>query len=504
MPQFSQIPSSNRVPGVWTEVNNSAANSAVQNLRTLAVGQKFSGGTAAANVAVRVTSSGNANALFGRGSMLARMCMLALANDPNGELWACPLADDGAAVAATWTMTMVGTTTAAGVFSLYIGGQLVLIPIDVTKTATQQATAIAAAVNAVLDLPVTATASAGVVTFTARNLGYVYNILDFRMNYAGAAGGEALPAGTAVTFANLATGATDPSTATAITNLGDALFDFIALPYADSSATTILGAFQTELAGRWNAMRGVYGHVYSVKSAYGAAGVVATASNLLTYGVTRNDPHASIMGLAKSPTPSWEVTGAFTAAAAQSIKTHPAMPTQTLVLVGVLAPATADQFLQSERASMLQDGIATCKVVNGAVQIERDITTYQLDSNGAPDNSYLDSNTPHQLAYGIRYRKARLQAKYGRAILVASTRGVDPNVNAVVVSPLTLQQEEFAIYDDLCVQAVYQNPAGFRDKFTIAINGTDPTRIDETNPPYLANQLRQIAAEYLFRLLTGA
>lgn len=504
MPVFSQIPSSNRVPGVWSEVNNSAANSAVEQLRTLLVGQKFSGGTAASNIAVRVVSQGNANALFGRGSMLARMYALAFANDPNGEIWATPLADDGSAVAATFTMTMVGSTTAAGVFSLYIGGQLVSIAIDTGKTATQQATAIAAAVNSALDLPVTATSSAGVVTFTARNLGYVYNILDFRMNYGGQAAGEALPAGVAVTFANLATGATDPSVATAIANLGDALFDFIALPYADSSATTILGAFQTELAGRWNAMRGVYGHVYSVKSAYGAAGTSATAANLLTFGATRNDPHCSIAGLAKSPTPSWEVCGAFTAAAAASIKTHPAMPTQTLPLVGVLPPAVEDRFLQSDRASQLLDGIATVKVVNGIVQIERDITTYQLDSNGAPDNSYLDSNTPHQLAYGIRYRKARLQAKYGRAVLVASTRGVDPNVNAVVVSPVTLQQEEFAIYDDLCAQAIYQNAAGFRSKFTIAINNTDPTRVDEVNPPYLANQLRQIAAEYLFRLLVGA
>ena len=499
---FAVIPSDLRTPGFVAEVSNAAANSAVQRLRTLCVGQKLSAGTAPANIPLIVTSVTQANVLFGRGSMLARMCIAAMVNDPNGELWGLPLTDDGAATPATGTVTFTGTTTAAGVFYAYFAGQLVKIPIESGKTATEQATAWKNAVNSALDLPITGDSDGNAFLWAARNGGYVGNGIDVRVNYAGAQAGEFLPAGTSLAFANLGTGATDPAVATAIANMSDTLFDFIALPYADSASTTILDAFATELnnlVGRWSPMRAVYGHVYSVKT-LGATPVPCDVSSLGTYGNTRNDPHATIAGIAKAPTPSWEICAALAATAAQSIKIHPSQPTQSLILSGVLAPAAADRFSRTDRNTLLFDGIASLRYDStGNVCIERDITTYRVNSDDAPDNSYLDSNTLHQLAFGLRYRQAQLTSKFPRAILVDSVNGLNPNVPSVV-SPVTLKAEEFRIYDDLVAMAIYQDAADFKANFVISRNFTAPPRIDETNPPYLATPLRVLAALSLFRV----
>ena len=501
MANFAVIPSNWRVPGFPSEISNAAANSAVQNLRTLVVGQKLDAGTAPANVPVLVTSQGRAVTLFGRGSMLARMCALALVNDPNGELWALPLADDGDAVKASGTWTFTGSTTKAGVFSFYIGGQLVSVPIASGANETAQTAAVAAAVNAALDLPLTASDDGNVITWTARNAGFIGNMIDCRLNFGGAAAGEFVPEGAAVAFANLGTGATDPAVATGILGMGDVAFDFVALPYADSASGAILDAFAAEfdnVTGRWSPFHSLFGHVYSVKT-QAAAGAPVDLGGLVTFGNSRNDPHCTVAGLPESVSPGWEVCAAFCAADARSIKIHPAQPTQTLAVSGVLPPAALDRLSPSDRNTLLQNGIATFKVDgSGRLCIDRDITTYQLNSADVPDNSYLDSNTLHQLAYGLRYRLAQLTSAYPRPILVDSLAGVDPSVPAV--SPKTLKAEEFRIYDDLVRFGIYQDAADFQANFTIARNLTDHNRIDEVNPPYLANQLRVLAALILFRV----
>ena len=83
----------------------------------------------------------------------------------------------------------------AGTLALYVGG--VSVPVNVTSgmTATQAATAVAAAVNANTNLAVTASASSGVVTFTAKNAGLAGNDIDFRLNYYGPQNNEFTPAG---------------------------------------------------------------------------------------------------------------------------------------------------------------------------------------------------------------------------------------------------------------------------------------------------------------------
>jgi len=69
---FNQIPANIRVPGVYSEVDNSQAVSGPQLIqyKRLIFGQKLGSGSAPANTLVRATSTAEARDLFGIGSML--------------------------------------------------------------------------------------------------------------------------------------------------------------------------------------------------------------------------------------------------------------------------------------------------------------------------------------------------------------------------------------------------------------------------------------------------
>src|SRR5512147_9487 len=122
---FDQIPNSILVPCQYIEISNAGA---VQGLfgmpiRILVLGQKLAAGVATAAVPVIVADATQAEAYFGRGSMLHRMLLALKAGNNYTETWAIPLADNGAGAAASGTIAFSGTITGAGILHLYIGGR---------------------------------------------------------------------------------------------------------------------------------------------------------------------------------------------------------------------------------------------------------------------------------------------------------------------------------------------------------------------------------------------
>jgi phage tail sheath gpL-like len=59
----------------------------------------------------------------------------------------------------------------------------------------------------------------------------------------------------------MATGATNPTLGTALANLQDLPFEFIACAYTDATSLTALTAFLNDTAGRWSWQVQIYGHV---------------------------------------------------------------------------------------------------------------------------------------------------------------------------------------------------------------------------------------------------
>lgn len=488
---FKQIPQNIRVPLFYAEVDNSQANTATANQRALIIGQITSAGTATPNTPVISQGVADAKTQGGQGSMLAQMTYTYRQNDNFGEAWYLPLADDPSAVAATGTITYTAANTAVGVHSLYIGGMLVSTTLATGQTVTQIAAAVAASINAINDLAVTATSTAGVVTLTAKNKGLAGNDIDIRVNYRGVPGGEVTPAGLTFTIVAMASGAVNPSLTTGLANLQSMPFDFIVCPYTDTASLNALQSFLNDTTGSWSWSVQVYGHCFFAYR--------GTSAALTTFGLTRNNQHESCMGFYDSPTPVWKWAAAFAAASAVSLRADPGVPLQTVVLSDVLAPPLASQFSLSLRNTNLYDGISTFTVgTDGTVRIENAITTYQLNAFGQPDNSYLEIETMFLLAYVLRYMATLVTSKYSRVKLAADGTRFAPGSN--IVTPSMIRADLIAAYQTLEYNGYVQKSQAFAQSIIVQQNAQNPNRVDVLWPGTLINQLRIFALLAQFRL----
>ncbi|WP_154914354.1 phage tail sheath subtilisin-like domain-containing protein, partial [Pseudomonas fluorescens] len=409
---FSNIPSNLRVPLFYAEVDNSQANSGAQTQRALIIGQITNSGNGVVNVPVLGQGVSDAKAKGGLGSMLALMAAAYKASDSFGEVWFLPLADAEGGVAATGSLLIAGSPSATGVISLYIGGQLISHTVTTAETAGDIATGLAALVNSSSNLPVIASAAAATVTFTAKNKGTGGNDIDLRLNYLGTAGGEFTPAGLTLTITAMKGGATNPVLDAVLANLGDEAFDFIVSPYSDTASLNALKKLLNDKTGRWSYASQIYGHVFAAQR--------GTLATLATAGNARNNQHESIMGVYDSPSPAWVWAADLAGTAAVALRADPGRPLQTLALSTVLAPPPSSRFDLGERDTLLWDGISTFTVASdGTVAIENLITTYQENSFGAADDSYLQIETLFLLMYVLRAQRSLVTSKYSRVKLAA-------------------------------------------------------------------------------------
>ena len=101
------------------------------------------------------------------------------------------------------------------------------------------------------------------VDLTALHKGLALNDIDIRFAYRGAQNGEVIPPGVGYTVTALSGGASNPVLTTLLSNLGVQLFDYIDLPYTDTTSLNALETFLSDSSGRWAAETMLYGHVFS-------------------------------------------------------------------------------------------------------------------------------------------------------------------------------------------------------------------------------------------------
>lgn len=488
---FSNIPSDIRVPLFYAEVDNSMANSGASSLRRLIIGQvnDDADGPEIGQLTL-VSRTSEAKDIGGVGSMLASMHARWRAIDVAGEVWCLPL-KVATGVAATGTVTVTGSVESAGLVNLYVAGQRVRALAVAGASAEAVATALAAAINEAIDLPVTATVAAGVVTLQAKFKGELGNDIQLQLNRLGRVNSEVTPAGLTIVTTGMTGGVGSPDAAAALAALGDEEFEFIAQPWTDADTLDAWKDTMDDSAGRWSWAKQLYGHVYSAKR--------GTLGELVAAGRLRNDPHVTVHGFERGvPQPVWEVAAAWAARTAVFINADPARPTQTGVLAGLDPAAASDRFTLTERQSLLTSGIATASYNGGSYRIERAITTYQRNAYGQADDSYLDSETLHQSAYVIRYLRSIITSKYGRHKLANDGTRFGPG--QAIVTPKVIRGELVAAYGALERDGIVENAEMFNQYLIVERDANNPNRLSVLFPPDLVNQLRVFALLYQFRL----
>lgn len=487
---FNQIPSNIRVPLFYAEFDNSQAGTFQPEYKALLIGQKLPAGTAAPNIPLLVSRVDEAKVLFGQGSMLAKMMEVFRKNNRFTEVWCAALDDAGGSVAASGSVTIAGTATESGTLNVYVGGIRIRAIVTSGDTADVVGSALVTAATAIPDLCATAVNVNGVVTFTAKNKGALGNNIDIRVNYLGTLGGEATPAGLTVTVVAMASGSADPTLSNLIANMGDQAYDSIVCPYTDTANMNALMQELNDISGRWSWSRQVYGHVFSARP--------GTLGELGTFGNSRNDQHASVLGYRGSPSPPWEWAGAFGGVCSQSLGIDPARPLQTLPLNGVLLPSITEYFNLQERNTLLYDGISTWSESGGLVRLERVITTYQKNAFNEPDASYLDATTPATLTLVVRRLRFRIESKFPRHKL--ANNGTTFAEGQAIVTPNTMRAEIVAEYSEMVSLGLVENIEAFKATLIVERNPTDPNRLDILFTPDLVNQLRIVGVKTQFRL----
>lgn len=486
---FLTIPTDWRVPGQYIEIDHTKAVRGLPGMarRILVLGQRLATGIVPAGVLTRVTRKEDGVNYFGRGSMLAQMINAAIKVNPYTEMWALALDDLEAGVAATSAITVTGAPTEAGTAYLYIGGRRVAVGITAGMTPTEVASAIAAAVNADLDMAVTAGSAVGVVTLTARHKGVEGSGIDVRWNYYD---GERSPAGVTMAIAAGVAGSGNPDVLAAIAAMSTGAYYSIVMPWAD---TANLVAMEGELQSRWGGMDMRAGHVFTFKS--------ATAAGLSTFGSTRNSPHSTIFGLNKSPSLPWVIAAQAAAGVEFRGGNDPAVPFRGIELPDVMAPAEADRLTQTERNLVLHDGISTIIFdESGKAMVEQVITTYQTNTFGLDDRSLLKLNTKwtvDYMRYVFRFAVARDYPAHklaGDDVLERIAPGqkiATPKLIRNTLIAAAMQLEYVGLLEDL---------AGFKRDLIVLRSEADECRVNAVLPPNVVNQFDVFAAAVQFIL----
>lgn len=479
---FNNIPGNELVPFFYAEIN-SGGTPFQGNPRVLLIGQKLTAGLAAAGTVYGpIQNQVEADIAFGVGSMLSAMFKIARRNAPFQPIWALPLADPaGAKAAGSFTFTAPGVTGAA---LLWVLGRRIAFQVNVNDTASTVAINAAAAINAA-GLPISAAqdgTTAAKCNFTARHNGALFNaqevtIVTDEANVLNASN---------TTIVALTGGNGVPDLATPLASLGDDEYDFLAGPYSDATSLNAIRDFLDDTAGRWSPIQQLYGHYFTAQ--------FGTLSGLVTFGNTRNDQHATVIGSQRSPTPEWEWAGAAAGKASAHLGDAPEVsrPLQTLTLDGVLPPRDRGVWWDiTDRQALYSDGIAGCKVrTDGLVAIDRFVTTYQTAASGVADGTFRDVETMFQLMFAVRYFKTAVSDKHSRQALADD----NPFNLAEIATPKSVRNTLVHAYNDLVALGVLENAALFANYVVVERDPNDANRLNAYLPVDVVNQLRVFAA----------
>lgn len=491
---FNESPEGTLVPFIFAEIDPTLGSVGFNAMpyACLAIGQRQSTGTKAALGFDIITSAAQAREYYGAKSMLADMCAAWRANNPYGRLLAVALDDLVAGVAATASIQVTAAPSAAGTIYLYVNGERLTIGVTAAQTPTSVAAAIVAAITAETNLSVTAEVDG--VDDTQANLTYVHkgvvgNDIDIRLNYYD---DEDLPAGLALTITGFSGGTGNPDLADLVNVLPtEAWYNFVVHPYTDANNLTELEA---ELADRYGPDRQQDGVAITASR--------ADHAGLITLGDSRNSKHTVLMMGYAEPEPPYRKAARTAAKVMHRGSIDESRQFKNVALEDQIPAKQADRLPpHPDRDLLLKAGISTTKVDDGGlVRLERVVTTYKRNAEGAEDATFRDLNS--LLTYA-RFRWGfvnRLRLKYPDWKLAD-----DGAIGDKIMTPKLGKAEAIAYAREREAAGQVENVGDFIEALVCVRHTTptgDPDRLDWYLRPDIVNNFR-IAGIQIAPMLQG-
>ncbi|MDC7218642.1 MAG: hypothetical protein PQJ59_01805 [Spirochaetales bacterium] len=473
---FSNVPDTARASKVFVEqeaVSRGTGSEAIPH-KILIMGQYNSGFSPEEGVPKLISSREQAWELYGRGSQLSRMLERVLDNCGTVSVYACPLAADGAAVSAAGSFVITGPATAAGALHLYVEGEEVTVSVASGDTASTIGDSIADAINADLDLPVTASNIDGTVTLTCRWAGESGNGIDLALNLDD---DDETPAGLEVTVTDLTGGATDPDLTDTLAALGDTWFTEIVSPFDSSDALTALVN-----AGDDRNDPGVKRQILAF------VGYTDTYDNYLTELGSWNSEWLSFIPVCESASSPYMIAAAACAVWAKYQQATPGRPVRTLKIPDVLSADGNDLTYTQKNTGVLAGGSYTENRSDGSVQFGDVCTTRTTTDAGAATDDYQFAVIIANLQFKIYALENKfLASPYDRGVVVSDGAGRKPSY---AVTPNMVKADAIALVDDWIERGLSTDRADIVDNIEAEINSSNPGRIDLLIPDVASAGLR--------------
>lgn len=476
---FTEIPEALLVPGQYQEIDNSLAGTVSDVKRALMIGTMAASGTAQAGKAVQVRSSDKARILFGDGSPAAIMAAEFFKHNTTEELWVLPIEEPNAGTKWNRSFVVSASNTAAGSIAITVNGVEMHAAVSANTFANDVASAIVAAINGKDNCPVEAEvvevdeSNQVMVKLTSIVKGVTgnYNTITIVSE----------ANGVSVTAQNAVPGTLSPEIETALKNLGAVRFHYIAADFTDPAN---LRALANELNDRYTALRQIDGRCFIALS--GELGDVSTEGTMLSTVQSINCPHIIAVPRGKSAQHPAFWAAAWCAVLSRRLADDPAANTTDMEINDL----EADEFGFDDRQAMLSNGICTYRVdSSGTLLVERVVTTYTENSDGARDTSYLDIQVVETIS-AIRTYINQLARKRFKTWKLARTEE-NFGAGSKVMTPGVWRSFLAEVYQSYFIQEVQwcQDFEAYKQSIIVEVKNGSKTRLEYRHRPVLIGQL---------------
>ena len=144
----------------------------------------------------------------------------------------------------------------------------------------------------------------------------------------------------------------------------------------------------------------------------------------------------------------------------------------------------------SEKNSILNAGISTHNVQNdGAVAIDRLITTYKTNALGAEDTSFQNTNTMFNLSFMRQSYRIRMLSLYPRHKLADD--GTRFGAGQPIATPSSIKGDTIALYQEWIDLGLAEDIDAFAESLSVERDDVNRSRVNTVMQPILIGQLYQ-------------
>lgn len=444
----------------------------------------------------QITSAIEAGKRYGFGSPihLAARQLLPAYGDGVGAIpvTVYPLADDAAGAAASGEVAFTGSQTETASYRVRVSNvRSEAFTIEAGDTEATIAAAIAEAVNAVLDMPVTAEAIVDATAGTAK--------VALIAKWKGESGNDLYvevtgPSDAGITFAitQPTGGAANPAVGPALDQVGN-VWESLALNCLNVDDTVALDAFAAFGEGRWGALVRKPIVVFSGNTKAAVADAIAVSDARKSDRV-----NAQLVAPGSRELP-FVVAARQLARIARVANGNPAHDYGSQQVTGVTPGTDGQQWTYAQRDQAVKGGSSTAAVKDGVLNIADVVTFYHPEGDPTPAYRYVvDIVKLQQVIFNLDVIFAR--PEWDGAPLIPDEQ---PTVNRDAKKPKTARAAVCAMLDSLGLNAIISDPEAAKERTLAGINGQNPKRLDVATTVQLSGNANIISVDLDFGFYFG-